>query len=111
MGKLSKQKVGELHFLVADKLNLLMNRVEESTKRRQSVNVFAGWRSMTLDIISTFAFGTCLDSLHDVELKHYMLDTMESALSAFYLVRFYPEKFLCGPDSNQIFSSCASPSS
>ena len=88
-----------------------MNRVEESTKRRQSVNVFAGWRSMTLDIISTFAFGTCLDSLHDVELKHYMLDTMESALSAFYLVRFYPEKFLCGPDSNQIFSSCASPSS
>lgn len=93
MGKLSKQNVGQLHFLIADKLNLLMGRVEKSTKGK-SVNAFAGWRSMTLDIISTFAFGTCLDSLHDIELNHYMLDTMESALSAFYMVSYYSEAFI-----------------
>ena len=97
MGKLSKQSVGELHSLVADKVSLLMTRMEHLTARGEGVNVFAGWRSLTMDIISTFAFGSCLDCLKDVELNHYMLQTMEMALGAFYMVRFRPESSVSEP--------------
>lgn len=51
-----------------------------------SVDIFAAWRSFTLDIISTFAFGHSMDGLKRPNLDHEMLDTMNIAVAAFYKV-------------------------
>ena len=87
MGNLSKQRVTGLQPLVNEKLSELVSRVEEISKANKPVDVFAGLRCMTLDIISEYAFGQCLRSLHDSRLHHRMLDTMEKALAGFYIVR------------------------
>jgi cytochrome P450 len=84
--KMSKANVGDLHDLVASKVSMLMETWSDMTREHKPVNVFAAWRSMTLDIISTFAFGHSLNALDRNGLDHEMLETLESALAAFYMV-------------------------
>ncbi|KAK3695813.1 hypothetical protein B0T22DRAFT_509291 [Podospora appendiculata] len=55
MGQLSKQEVEALHPLVASKLSIFLQRVQEHCESGQPVNVFSAWRCYTLDIISEFA--------------------------------------------------------
>lgn len=90
--KMSKGNVGDLHDLVASKISVLMERLLDMTRGHKLVNIFAAWRipygSMTLDIISTFAFGHSLNALDRDGLDHEMLDTMESALATFYKVTY-----------------------
>jgi cytochrome P450 len=90
MGKLSRQKVGELHFLVKEKLELLMSRFQDNIISGKPVDVFSGWRSMTMDIISTFTFGTGLNSLSDPNLDHHMLHILDQALTGFYMFARIP---------------------
>ena len=86
MSRLSRQEVGNLHWLVDEKLRIVLDHMEDICKAGKAIDVFAAWRSMTLDIISTFAFGTCLNSLDDVNFNHTMLHVLEVFLRSFYLV-------------------------
>lgn len=84
--KMSCGNVNDLHDLVAGKVSMLIDRVTELVRSQTPIKVFAAWRSMTLDIISTFAFGHSLNALDRENLDDEMLDTLESALGAFYIV-------------------------
>lgn len=86
MGKLSKAKVGDLHPLIVEKISLFVDRVTDLIKEHKPIDVFTGWRCMTLDIVSEFAFGQCLDSLHCPDFKHSMIDTMTQVGDFFYIV-------------------------
>lgn len=87
MGQLSKQKVELLRPLVTEKLSIFLGHVQQLSEARQPVNILAGWRCLTLDIISDYAFGQCLDALKDPNFKCDMIDTLHSFVNYFFLVR------------------------
>jgi len=88
MGQLSKQKVELLHPLVSEKLSIFLGHVQNLSESRKPVNVFRGWRCMTLDIISEFAFGQCLGALGDPNFENDMIETMDTFVGHFnYVVR------------------------
>ncbi|KAK3337589.1 cytochrome P450 [Cercophora scortea] len=85
MGQLSKQKVEDLHPLVASKLSIFLQRVQEHYESRQPVNVFSAWRCYTLDIISEFAFGQCLNALDNPDFENSMIETIDKFVGKFNL--------------------------
>ncbi|OIW25652.1 cytochrome P450 [Coniochaeta ligniaria NRRL 30616] len=88
MAQLSKQKVQALHPLVSEKLARVLGHVQQLSDSRRPVNVFYAWRCMTLDIISEFAFGRCLNALENPDFKCEMIDTMDHFVSHFnYVIR------------------------
>ncbi|KAB5522102.1 cytochrome P450 [Coniochaeta sp. 2T2.1] len=83
MAQLSKQKVQALHPLVTGKLSKLLGHVQQLSEAKQPVNAFYAWRCMTLDIISEFAFGQCLNALDNADFRCEMIDTMDHFVSHF----------------------------
>jgi hypothetical protein len=86
MKALSRQNVGSQYPLITEKLNKVLGKMEQRARKNASVDVCAAWRSMTLDIITDFALGSCIDTLEDPNLEHGMLLTMDRMMSPFYLV-------------------------
>lgn len=84
--KLSRQNITSIQDLVNEKLYSIVEIFGKAATNGRMVNVFAAWRSFTLDVISTFAFGQCLGALDRANLDHPMLDTMNIAVAAFYHV-------------------------
>jgi len=65
---------------------MLLGFFDRAADEKKPIDVFAAWRSLTMDIITTFAFGVSMDGLTKPNLDHYMLDTLMSAVSATYVV-------------------------
>lgn len=83
---MSRGNVHDLHDLVASKMSMLLDAVARLAREQTPVNIYNAWRSFTIDVISTFAFGHSLDALDRKDFDHEMLSTLESSLAAFYIV-------------------------
>jgi hypothetical protein len=83
---LSRQKVELLHPLVTEKLSIFLGHVHQLCEARRPVNVFRGWRCLTLDIISDFAFGQCVDSLDDPNFESDISKTLDLFVSSLLVV-------------------------
>jgi len=87
-GKLSRQNISKIQDLVVEKLGMMMEIFDKAADKGKPIDVFAAWRSFTMDIISTFAFGYSMDGLKRPNLDHEMLDTLMTAVAGLYkLVR------------------------
>lgn len=67
-------------------MNMMMEIFANAADKRRPIDVFAAWRSFTLDMISTFAFGCSMDGLKRPNLDHDMLHTLNTAVQGFYKV-------------------------
>lgn len=86
MTLLSRQNVDGLRPLVEEKVHKTLAGMEAASKAGEAVDIFAAWRCMTMDIISDFAFGTCLNSLDEPGFDSTMVKVLEATIPDFYRV-------------------------
>lgn len=58
--------------------------------QKKAVDISSAFRSTTMDIIATFCFAECMDTLDWKEFRHPLLVSVEASLPIFWVFKHFP---------------------
>lgn len=83
----SKRAINDLQGLVWRKVNRLCEILAERDATGQSSDLFRGYRSFTLDTITTFCFAKCFDALEVPNFEAPMIEAMQATLPSGHIFK------------------------
>lgn len=86
----SRKRVLELEHVVQSKVDKLCNRISEGLKNGQPVDLHNGFRSISVDVITDYAFDNCYNLLNAPDLGKSFLDTIKSLAPRIWIVQQFP---------------------
>lgn len=79
----SKREVSKMQFLVQEKVDRLVARVAEESQTSGTVNVFLGFKSMAVEIMTSFCFANNVGALEARGFSAPLVSALEHATEAF----------------------------
>jgi len=85
----SRRAVLNIEPVIQEKVRRLVFRLAECHERKPA-NMFLAFRCTSMDIIATYCFARCDNSLNAEDFHDPLLMTMQSTISFFWLIKFLP---------------------
>ncbi|KAG0134528.1 cytochrome P450 [Tuber indicum] len=86
----SRRMVLSLQPLVSGKFRKLCDKFSSYADRDEAADMASGFRSASIDIITQYCYGECLDSLDVEGFKHDILLSIKATSEAFWVVKYFP---------------------
>jgi hypothetical protein len=86
----SRKNVLETESVVQDKVNRLCRRVREAIAADKPINLHAGFRAVSMDVITEYAFDNCGDSLEKDNFGAEWSDSIREAGHMFWFLHQFP---------------------
>ncbi|KAF8974372.1 cytochrome P450 [Flammula alnicola] len=84
----SRRSVLSLEGLIQQKVELLVSKIKDT--KNAPINMFLAFRSATLDIITSYMFGHCLDALDYPNFGAPLVMDIQAALPLLWVVKAFP---------------------
>ncbi|PPQ77318.1 hypothetical protein CVT25_010900 [Psilocybe cyanescens] len=84
----SRRAVIKLEDVIQQKIDLLVSKLE--TASNVPTNMFLAFRSATLDIITAYMFGHCLDALEHPSFSAPLLLNIQAAIPILWVIKSFP---------------------
>jgi cytochrome P450 len=86
----SRRTVLELENVVHDKVAKLCRLVENAMSRGQSVDLHTGFRAISMDVITEYAFDDCWDQLDREDLGDWFSEMVKNSGETFWIMQQFP---------------------
>lgn len=86
----SRRNVVQLESLVQEKVSKLCSVVQDGISRGVSTDLHAGFRAISVDVITDYAFDDCWDQLGRDDLGAWFSDMVKSSGTAFWIFQQFP---------------------
>lgn len=86
----SKKKILLTEPMVREKVELMLRRFEEFERSGKTVNIYIACGALTVDVITDFAFDSCLDILKTEDFTHRLCTVFEQTAESVWFLKHYP---------------------
>lgn len=86
----SRRAVLELEGVVRDKVDKLCHLVEEGTAQGKVVDLYSGFRAVSMDVITEYAFDSCWNQLDQPDLGRWFSEMGKNSGAAFWIFQQFP---------------------
>jgi len=86
----SRRAVLELEDVVQDKAQKLCNRVQDGLDAGRPVNMHDGFRGLSMDVITDYAFDDCWDQLGREDMGAWFCDMVRNSGRTFWIMQQFP---------------------
>ncbi|MCJ1357751.1 MAG: hypothetical protein MMC33_007747 [Icmadophila ericetorum] len=86
----TRKQVLDLEDVVQSKVGLLLQRIDEDLKQGKPVDLHHGFRAISVDVVTDYAFGKCYDLLKSPDLGSWFCSMIRDLAPRIWILQQFP---------------------